>query len=272
LPPEIEPTPAAPRVSVVVVSHNRADRLKRCLDALGDAHQVIVIDNGSSDGSVDLQSQYPKTRFVPLPKNFGLTKALNIGFRGADGEYVLFLHEDTEISGDAVSRLADVLESNAEAGAVCPVLTDEGGVPVPQVRALPSPGEPDPEWTPSQGEEAVYASGAALMFRSFFLRALRNVDERYGNYGSDAELCAQVSRAGKKLLIVQSARAVHHGGRPAATQIEADRELGTAAYLGKHFGFVAGWKYRIAGIFKALFSFRLGKLKTLISGAKIDGK
>src|SRR5205823_8880582 len=90
-------------------------------------------------------------------------------------------------------------------------------------------------------------SGAAIMFRMFFLRALRHIDERYGNYGNTIELCAQVRRASRKLVILREVTAIHEAleSPMSAGALEGDRAVGTAAFLGKHHGFMAGVFYRI---------------------------
>ena len=118
--PELPAIPAAPRVSVIIVSRNRKDLLRQSLEALGDRHQIIVVDNASSDGAASLAGEFPAARFIPLPKNFGLTKALNVGIRGAEGQFLLLLHDDVRLSAEAVSVLADTLDSNPALGAVCP--------------------------------------------------------------------------------------------------------------------------------------------------------
>ncbi len=274
---ETEEAPQPIHVSVVVVSHNRAPLLRKCLDALGSAHQVIVADNGSTDGSAQLETEYPHARFIRIPRNFGLTKALNLGLRSAEGELVLLLHEDVEIAERAVAELAAVLDNRAEIGAVCPLLVDDGGKPAPQIAAQPTPDKPDVEWAPSDASadrEAGCASGAAIMFRSFFLKAMRQVDEHYGNFGGDVDLCAQVRRSGKKVLVLHATHAVHReSGDEANSRASraADRNIGTAVYLAKYFGFAAALKFRIARAFRSLFSFRLGELKLFLSGRKIDG-
>ena len=271
-----QPDQQTKRTSVVIVSFNRAEKLRRSLEALGDAHQVLVVDNGSSDDTPALEENFPAVRFIRLPKNFGLTKALNIGVRAADGEYILLLHDDAIVTGEAVAKLTDFLEARQDAGAVCPLLTDAAGKPTPQVRSLPTPGTPDAPLRPAEGTGEVMAEcvvGAAVLFRSFFLRALRQIDERYGNYGTDIELCAQVKRSSRKLVILTDVTALHE---PSASPMKAgalagDRAVGTAVFLGKHHGFMTGMMYRIRTGILAVLTFRFGVAAGAFSDAKIDG-
>lgn len=277
--PEV-PERQTPRISVVIVSFNRADQLRENLKALRADHQIVVVDNGSWDGAETLSEEFPYLRFSRLPKNFGLTKALNIGLRSAEGEYILCLHDDVRISSDAVTRMADFLEARPDVGAVCPLLTDEAGNPLPQLRALPTPSDPDPELRApplaekSDGEITVECvSGAAFMFRSFFLRALRQVDERYGTYGSSIELCAQMRRAAKKVVILHSVTAIHENAASPVPRntLEGDRAAGTAAFLGKHHGLPSALIYRLKTALGALFTFRFAVVASALSGQKIDG-
>jgi N-acetylglucosaminyl-diphospho-decaprenol L-rhamnosyltransferase len=270
------PERQTPRISVVIVSFNRVDQLRGNLQALGTDHQIVVVDNGSWDGAENLGEEFPALRFSRLPKNFGLTKALNIGLRAAEGDYILCLHDDVRITGEAVARLADFLESRADVGGVCPLLTDASGNPAPQVRELPTPPHPDPALRlPGEEEESSVecVSGAALMFRSFFLRALRHVDERYGTYGSGIELCAQLRRAAKKVVILHSVTAIHESAPSSAPlgALAGDRAAGTAVFLGKHHGFVSGLIYRLKTALGALVTFRFSVLAGVLSGQKIDG-
>ena len=264
------------RISVVIVSFNRKDTLRESLAALGDTHQVLVVDNGSTDGSAALGDEFPSVRFIRLPKNFGLVKALNIGIRAADGAYVLILHDDAIIDAAALNRLADYLEEHTEAGAVCPLLLHDGQ-PAPQVRPLPTPTAPDSAFQPAQstphGSDVECVRGAAIMFRTYFLRALRQIDERYGNYGSIIELCAQIKKANRKLVILREVTAEHHASRSPmqAGALEGDRALGTAVYLGKHFGFMAGMIYRLKTGLIALLTFHFKVVSSVFSGVKIDG-
>jgi N-acetylglucosaminyl-diphospho-decaprenol L-rhamnosyltransferase len=262
---------------VVVVSRNRVESLRRSLGSLERSEaretlQVIVVDNGSYDGSEQLDSEFPNVQFVRLPKNFGLTKALNIGWRAADAPYVFFLHDDTEVEPDTVARLADVLDANPDAAGACPLLVNEKGQPAPQLGNLP----PDGKWRPADvaGTEPAavqYPRGAALMMRVIRIKAIRQIDERYGQFGADADLAMQIRRASQKILLVPTARAKHVGRDGYTTAERADFLLGQAVFQEKYMGFASGIKARLAAVFGPLISFRLGEVRCTLSGQKIDG-
>jgi GT2 family glycosyltransferase len=107
------------------------------------------------------------------------------------------------------------------------------------------------------------------MVRAGFLRSMGHIDERYGNYGSEIEICAAVKSSGRKLLILKDVAAEHDASLSAvpASYLEGDRIAGTTAYLGKHHGSIAGVIYRLKSSLKALFTFRFRAL----AAAKIDG-
>lgn len=291
-PEALEEAPKPIRTTALVVSYNRADLLRKAIESLErskdrETIEILVVDNGSTDGSAQLEEDFPNARFIRMPRNFGLTKALNVGLRGAAGEFILLLHEDTEVSAETVSTLAGILENQSDAGAACPLLVTAGGEAAPQISQLPMPGRTEIEWLatdPAGGEQAVeYARGAAIMIRSLSLRAMGKLDERYGTYGSDAEICFQVRRAGKRILLAPGTRVVHHG-RPeldARTRAarDADSKLGMAVYLKKHFGMARGLLYHISSILGALggvvtfrdFRYHLSLFGALSGGQKLDG-
>ena len=261
----------------MVVSHDRVAQLRRCLEALEqsegrDSLQIIVVDNGSRDGSAQLDQEFPNTQFVRLPKNFGLTKAMNLGWRASDAEFVLFLHDDTEVEPRTVMGLADVLAAHPEAMAVCPLLVDAEGQPAPQFGEFP----PDDTWLPatmvgSEPEPVDFPRGAALMVRVFFVKAIRQIDERYGQFGADAELAAQIRKASRKILLVPAMRVRHEDGHERTSAERADQLLGRAVFFQKYRGLVAGLKARTAAIFSPLLGFRLSEFAGTVAGQKIDG-
>ncbi|MGA2741865.1 MAG: glycosyltransferase family 2 protein [Bryobacteraceae bacterium] len=268
--------PKPPKVSALVVSYNRKALLRRALEALErsearESIEIVVVDNGSTDGSQQLESDFPRARFIRIPRNFGLTKALNLGVRGSEGEYIFFLHEDTEVFPETARLLAELLDAQADAGAVCPLLVDAADGPAPQLGKFP----PDDTWRPAApGPDPMpvdYPRGAALMMRRYLFTAIRQIDERYGQFGSDADLCYQIRRAGKKILLAPQARARHEGRAEESALRKADRQQGTAAWIGKYGGFGSGLRAQIGAIFGALGSLQLGVLKYLLANQKIDG-
>jgi len=261
----------------VVVSHSRKPLLEACLASLDASQgrqdlQIVVVDNGSRDGAASLHEQFAQVQWIRLPKNFGLTKAMNLGWRAADAELVLFLHDDTEVEPGCVLRLAETLESRPEVAAVCPLLVDGDGRPAPQLGTLP----PEGEWSPAapSGSDPMtveYPRGAALMTRVGLIKAVRQIDERFGQFGADADLAANFRRASKVVLLLPDVKVRHHGADGYTPAECADFLLSRAAYLGKYQGFGAGLMARLGAIFGALAHFRFGEFRNTLAGQKIDG-
>ena len=292
----MEEPQAPPQVSVLLVSYNAADALRRCLAALEQSSErekfeIVVVDNGSQDGSAEVPAEFPNVTALRLPRNFGFVKALNIGMRTGKGEFFLFLSPRTEVMADTVAALAARLEQEPGAVAVCPALTTPGGERAPHLFKLPRPGSVgaiaaagrfEAASIPEDAGETVaveFAGFAALLVRSYFLKGLRFIDERYAQSWADAEVAIQIYRAGKKTLLAPGVRGVWHAeddlrsSMPAGpvALLAADWALGAATFAGKHFGGAAGLKVRIGTALAALFSLQFRRFLHLVSGQKIDG-
>ena len=299
----MEETPApAVKTSVLIVSYNCASALRRCLEAVEKSQareliEIFVIDNGSVDDSPALDADFRDITFLRLPRNFGLTKARNIGIRSAKGDYVFFLQPDVEVVPETIARLVAVLDAEPDAWAVCPLLDDAQGQPAPLLYPLPDSKslyqawrqgarEAAPASVPTDGHTPVDCpAGCALMVRKHYLKGMNYLDERYGEHWSDVEVCYQIRRVSKKILLVPEARAVHHwdlwqpdGPGPRAL-LSADCGLGAAAYMAKRRGFLAGLGFRVKLVLAALLDLLLFrdlacnflKIKYLAAGQKIDG-
>lgn len=292
------------KISVLIVSHNSAAPLRRCLTALEhskdrESFEILVVDAGSQDESPTLDAEFPAATFLRLPRHFGLTKALNIGMRTAKGELVLFLEPNVEVLPETVSRLAAVLETEKEAIAACPLLITPEGQPAPEIYKLPDQRgiaaarragrfvEVFQADTVGERASVEMPSLAALMVRLYFLRGLRYIDERYGNSWIETEICFQILRASRKILLAPSARAVrlaaparfYSEGARLQALLAADWALCAARYAAKRFGFFAGLKVRVAAVLQTLGglarlrrpAFQLHQLWFLLQGQKLDG-
>src|SRR5579884_1989867 len=111
-----EAVQAPPRISAIVLSYNTAASLRRCLAALDrsvprETLEILVADNGSQDESPTLDTEFPNTTFLRMPRNFGASKALNIAMRTAIGDYMFFVAPEIEVQPDTVAALAAVLDT-----------------------------------------------------------------------------------------------------------------------------------------------------------------
>ncbi len=119
-------------ISVIVVSFNARVDLERCLDALRAAppdtpHEIVVVDNASTDGSAAAARSRPGVRAIDAGSNLGFARACNIGIRASRGTHLLLLNSDTVVPAGAVDALVDELERNPDVAVVGPRLVDETG-------------------------------------------------------------------------------------------------------------------------------------------------
>lgn len=243
---------ADPRVAVVVVSFNTREHLLGCLRSLA-THvtlplEVVVVDNGSEDGSVAAaRLAHPAVRVLENGANIGFAAATNRGLREARSPYCLLLNSDAEVRPGAVEALAGVLDTRADVGIVGPrTLGPEGGpqlsfgpdlTPVAEwrqrrlVRALRQ-GRPEAAREVAalctREQEPAWVSGACLLARKSALDAVGGLDERFFLYEEDVDLCLRVRAAGWRILYTPAATVMHHLGQsmekaPARARLEYDR-------------------------------------------------
>jgi GT2 family glycosyltransferase len=274
-----------PKVTALVFSYDSAPALRRCLTALEGSKdraliEILVVDCGSHDESPQLDSEFDGITILRLPRYFGRTKALNIATRTAAGEHLFLLSPEVEVLPTTIPALLARLELDAEAAAVCPLLLDTESRPHAQFFGLPAPST-GLELTPVEIDKAAeavpveYATFEAFLVRKYFVKGINYLDERYGEFWSDAELCYQIRRAGRKLLVLPQVTALFTPNSPYSESskniLDADRVHGLAVYFGKHYGFVTAWLFRLKSILKALFTLRLSLFMALVTGTKIDG-
>ncbi|MCC7496809.1 MAG: glycosyltransferase [Bryobacterales bacterium] len=294
------------KVTLLILSHNCLGALRRSIQAArnpsgDDTPEILVVDKGSRDGSAQVDSEIPEATVLRLPRNFGQTKALNIGVRTAAGEFVLILTPEFELSSDAVAAMRTYLEQHADTIAVAAVPVDESGHVYSPLRPLPDPGSLWRSWRSGStlpllelpaGAEVVPGEAfeaAPVMVRKQFIRGMNFFDEHYGEFGWEMELSWQIQRASRRLMVLTAVRALHHeDARPvlppgAQAQLAADRGLGMATYLGKHSGVAAGIAFRFKASFIALgralvalfhardVGYHFSLLTSLVSGQRIDG-
>src|SRR5579864_5341204 len=233
----------APKLSIVVVSHNTRDELARCLAATPEGdHERIVVDSGSSDGSRDLVRAIPSIRLIELP-NVGFGAAANAGIRLARGEYVLVLNADAHPLPGALDRLTAVADAHPEAAIIAPRLWRPDGSVQRSVFSSPrgpvalagwalAPHAVSGAYGLLQGAVAAvgrrsagvavdslreitgqeYVQGAAILLRRKALRALGGFDQRFFMFCEEVDLCYRFRDAGWTVLWTPAADFTHEGG------------------------------------------------------------
>ncbi|MDX2179315.1 MAG: glycosyltransferase [Bryobacteraceae bacterium] len=302
--PKAPDEPAVPKVSVIAVSRNQADEMRRTLSSLAPAAKagavdVVVVDLASTDGGATLDQEFPHARYLRSPRHFGWTRAVNQGTRTALGEYICLCPPGVEFESDTLAKLVERLEADSGALAVAALAADAIGVPVTRIY-----GEPDADQferfykTGQMGKPAAidvsresiaaeYIVNAPLLLRRRSLAGMNYLDERYGHFWADAEIFFQVRRANKSAVLLPGVRvkgapvfkAIPEKLDKSAALLSADAAHGGAQYLGKHRGFMAGLSFRIRAALWALgrvFTFQqvgaqIARLIAIVTLQKIDG-
>lgn len=226
-----------PGVSVVIVNWNTRDMVLRLLASLSRPseeaeHEVelIVVDNNSSDGSVEaIRREYPDVKLVAQTENLGFPGGVNPGFRVATQPFVLLLNSDACTSRESIKALAQYMAAAPEVGVVGPrILSAER---VPESSAFRDPSltwmvlaalglnklklfnfERYQERTFTEAAEVDCVSGCAMMIRRDLMNELDGFDEDYFMYFEETDFCVRARRYGKRVHHAPVGEFVHEGG------------------------------------------------------------
>jgi GT2 family glycosyltransferase len=227
-------------ISLIIVNRNVGELLSHCLDSIkanGDiSHEVIVVDNDSSDGSQALLAQkYPEVKLIVNSQNLGFAAACNQGIRTSAGKYPVLLNPDTVVEPGCLKGLFDFMESNPKTGIAGPRVLNPDGSIQSNCRVVPgyfnilfarkSPitvAWPDNHWSrkhmyrdlPEDKSSPVpVLSGVCQILRREMLESIGLLDERYFMYMEDMDICLSASLNGWQIFYVPLARIMHHWGK-----------------------------------------------------------
>lgn len=249
-------------LDIVIVSFNARADLERCLHSLHAAppaapHRIIVVDNASSDGSVEaVRAAWPGVTVIEMGRNAGFAAANNAGIRAGSGALILLLNSDTIVPAGAIDALAGRLAREPGVAAAGPRLVDGEGraewsfgrMLTPRselqrlvVQALYARRTPlvtaAVERAARRESYPDWVTGACLLVRRAAAEAAGLLDERFFMYEEDVDFCAALRARGGRILFTPVAEVVHLRGRsarsaPAATRLAYHRSH--AAFYAKH--------------------------------------
>jgi len=258
----------APLLSVVIPSWNTRELTRTCLEFLDRAEkpatEVIVVENGSEDGSLEMiQEDWPEHRLVVNTENQGFARGSNQGLALARGRFVLLLNTDTEVAPDAIARMLRFLEEHQEHAAVAPKLVHPDGRVQATVHAFPTLrtavwfATPLERWFPRSKELRRYfmrdwdhessrdvdqPPAAALLLRREVLDRVGLFDESLWLFYNDTDLSLRITKAGWRTHYLAEAVVVHHVGASTRNfrDFVAVWNANRLAFYRKHFGWRGG--------------------------------
>jgi GT2 family glycosyltransferase len=226
----------APRVSVCIVTWNCRELVLNCLDSLvqgsgGLPFEVIVVDNCSSDGTVEaIRSRFPAAKVVANEANVGFAAANNQAMRLGCGAYFFLLNPDTLLPPNALQEIAQVADAYPRAGAIGPKLLNPDGTLQYSCRRFPRPlaalfrntlfGRLLPgnrwtreylmaDWQHDGVREVDWISGAAMLLRREAVEQVGPLDERFFWGSEDVDYCKRLHDAGWKVLYTPRPEIIH---------------------------------------------------------------
>lgn len=222
-------TTREPLVSVIVVNYNGKDFLDRCLSSLlmtdYSNFEVILVDNGSSDGNLDFVKDKfghnPRLKTIKNTVNLGFAEANNIGIRHAQGKYVVLLNNDTVVAKRWLTELVKVMENDIRIAAAQsklllmdhPTRYDCAGGFLDHSGGTYARGQFALDTGQYEKIEEIFAcKGAAMILRRGVLRTVGLLDSAYFFYYEETDLCWRIWLAAYKVVFVPSSVVYHKGG------------------------------------------------------------
>ena len=223
-------------VSVIIVNYNTLHVLRPCLDSIieqtiGIDYEIIVVDNGSTDGSIEALSGDSRVTLIPTGENLGFGRANNKGLEQAKGEYIFFLNSDTLLKNNAIKLLYDFsCQYKGNLGALGCVLEDSNGNAIHSYGSLPRMSndlrkliwipiqkglriykEPDVIY-PDTWMKVGYVTGADLFVSRDVLEQCGTFHPAFFMYFEEAELQHRFQKSGFDSIILRGPRIIHLEG------------------------------------------------------------
>ncbi|MEM8861306.1 MAG: glycosyltransferase family 2 protein [Chloroflexota bacterium] len=264
------------KLSIVIVSWNTKKLLADCLDSLIPLAknlekenlqlQTIVVDNDSSDGTVDMvKSEYPWVELLDEKRNLGFPGGNNLGFERCKGEYLLMLNPDTIVHDNAIESLISYLETRPNVGAVGARLLNADGslqescYPRPtlgrefwrlfHMDKLMAHGIYDMEdWSLSEPREVDVLMGACILSRTSIIQSLGGMDEEFFMYSEEVDLCYRMQRGDWEIHWFPESLVTHYGGQSTSlvkTEMFLRLYESKLLYFNKNHGLKAAQLYKV---------------------------
>ena len=246
----------AARVAIVVVTYDALPWIEQCLTSVRGV-ETVVVDNGSSDGTVAfVRERFPDVRVIET-ENRGLGAGWNIGIRETSSQYVLLLNADAWLAERALERLVEFADTRPRAAVVGPRLLTPDGTLQRSVRGFPTLWRLATEYLflrklapGSSVLNAFYAGGfdhdevrdvevvmgACMLLRRDAIQQVGDCDENYFLFSEETDWCFRFREAGWQVVFFPGAECVHVRGASHSGRLYRENLRGHLLFLSKHRG------------------------------------
>jgi GT2 family glycosyltransferase len=252
--------------SVIIVNWNSKQYLMKCLESIyrhthGINPELIVVDNASSDDSVDaLRKRYPDVKLVEGKGNVGFAKGNNIGIGASSGRYVCLVNPDVEFLEDCLSKLCRYIDTNDKVGICGPKILNKDGSIQYSCREYPTlwnnlcfalglhrvfprsalfSNELMSYFDHNELREVEALSGCFMVVRREAMKEVGQMDDAFFMYSEDVDWCKRFHNEGWKIVFNPETKAIHYGGgssENASVRSAVAQERAILQYWSKHHG------------------------------------
>lgn len=230
-------------LSIVIVNFNTKELLKNCVQSIkkhtkGVIHEIIVVDNGSTDGSAEFLENESSVKTIFNKDNVGFAKANNQGIKRATGRYVLLLNSDTELKGNSLGAMVNWMDKHPKVGiATCKLLNPDGTVQatggyfpsllriflwatflddLPPIASIfgsyhPHTSKFGGSFYNSEHPQD-WVTGAFFFFRRELIEKVGYLDEEFFMYVEEVDYCMRVKKQGWDIWYAPQTAIIHFGG------------------------------------------------------------
>lgn len=217
-------------LSIIILNWNTKDLVLNCVESIIKtkpkvSYEIIVVDNGSTDGSVSALRKTERIKLIENKGNLGFSKANNRGIKKAKGKYILLLNSDTKVTEGAIDALYEFALSTPDAGVVGGELLNKDGTRQKSVFHFPTTIRAILEfWFGEKGTFALYEPkgekpqkvdsvvGAAFLITPKARQKAGLLNEKYFMYYEDLDYCRKIQKLGLKTYFVPGAKIIHYHG------------------------------------------------------------
>lgn len=233
----------SPAVTIVIVNYKTPDLVCQVVQSVKDFApadgvdaKIVVIDNGSEDGSLEMFAQrHPDIEVIDAGGNVGFAKGNNRALRKLDTPYGMLLNSDAFLEAGTLKRLIEVIESDPKIGVVGPRILNPDRTDQDYPRGFPTVAEmivravhgaqfPAQDKDPHTPIEMDRIHGCCLMARREVFETVGLLDEQFFMYDEDMDWCLRVQKAGWKMMLVPDSPVVHLGGQTSGRAPSGRRE------------------------------------------------